>query len=593
MLPALRTVGPGNDFLAPREAQSTIPKPSVLLNFPVTAAPKSLLTLMRWCVFSQRSMSPPKKPTPPASRNAPASRIVRDPQTDKREQELNNAFHRLVSLLAKPVGPDLFQHGIEALRGLLGASYGAVVLKDDSGQPKEGIFAGTTPGNSKNLQTFLRQRKPLVDQVLESEQPLVIDHIPDYLNSISFPLGHPIMHTFIGVPITREQECFGCIYLCGETDDQRFDQQDLVVASSFCQALALVLSQTKERTERKRLQQERELLSQMGLLLSKADTIEKAAETVCRVTDQYWNWKACSVSLRRSGDSRFRYVNRTDRRASAEPSHDAEINLHDLPASDQLLSGKAVLVEPGHPDGESRLIAPVRLEGEVLSLIDIVLPETYQASQSDANLIERIANIVAPTLARCAAEFRNAAFLSLAFQLTAATTAEEAARTITTTADQLIGWDSCSVVIYHPERDIWQGILHMDIIQGKRQDVFNPYPLLAPPGSISRRTMAEGPQLILREPTASDSPGLARFGDMGRPSLSLMFVPFRVGTRVCGVFSIQSYTANAYNARDLQLLQALADYCAGAVERIRLSQGIPEPIDYPEPYLNPDTDPSR
>ena len=41
-----------------------------------------------------------------------------------------------------------------------------------------------------------------------------------------------------------------------------------------------------------------------------------------------------------------------------------------------------------------------------------------------------------------------------------------------------------------------------------------------------------------------------------------------------GVLSIQSYTPNAYSQEDLRTLQALADYCAGALERIRAEQAL-------------------
>ena len=123
----------------------------------------------------------------------------------------------------------------------------------------------------------------------------------------------------------------------------------------------------------------------------------------------------------------------------------------------------------------------------------------------------------------------------------------------------------------------------MDIINGQRQDVIGPYALLTPPGPIAQRTMREGPQLILRDLATPIAKGLDRFGDVTRPSLSLMFVPFRIGPTVVAVFSMQSYSINAYNQKDLNLLQTLANYCAGAIERIRLASGIPAPIDYPEP----------
>ena len=47
-----------------------------------------------------------------------------------------------------------------------------------------------------------------------------------------------------------------------------------------------------------------------------------------------------------------------------------------------------------------------------------------------------------------------------------------------------------------------------------------------------------------------------------------MFVPLRDGQKIVGVLSIQSYRLHAYTQADLEPLQALADHCGGALERI-------------------------
>ena len=65
---------------------------------------------------------------------------------------------------------------------------------------------------------------------------------------------------------------------------------------------------------------------------------------------------------------------------------------------------------------------------------------------------------------------------------------------------------------------------------------------------------------------------MVAFGDTGRRSASLLFVPLRHGGRYLGVFSIQSYRVGAYDRAALELLQALADHAAGALERIRAEQ---------------------
>src|ERR1039457_1282359 len=86
---------------------------------------------------------------------------------------------------------------------------------------------------------------------------------------------------------------------------------------------------------------------------------------------------------------------------------------------------------------------------------------------------------------------------------------------------------------------------------------------------MNGRIMAQGAELILRkldEPPAIDT---MRFGDASRLSASLMCVPVRAENRAVGVLSIQSYTPDAYTQEYLRALQALADHCGGALDRLR------------------------
>jgi signal transduction histidine kinase/ActR/RegA family two-component response regulator len=110
-------------------------------------------------------------------------------------------------------------------------------------------------------------------------------------------------------------------------------------------------------------------------------------------------------------------------------------------------------------------------------------------------------------------------------------------------------------------------LLDMDIIEGKRSECPPAYGRL-PPSTTAKRAIGEGGQLILRTPAELAQNDSLPFGNTARRSASLMFVPIRNGSTVIGVLSIQSYTPIAYDRHGLETLQALADHCAGALERI-------------------------
>jgi PAS domain S-box-containing protein len=169
------------------------------------------------------------------------------------------------------------------------------------------------------------------------------------------------------------------------------------------------------------------------------------------------------------------------------------------------------------------------------------------------------------------AQVRLSAFSALGQHLSAAPTAKAAGQIIVEAADQLLGWDACLLDLYSAGEDILYNVLDTDIIDGQRTEC-PPSHCRRPPTGLARRAIQEGGQLVLKADPAQIGPDTLPFGDTSHPSASLMFVPIRNGTNVIGVLSIQSYTPNAYSQRSLETLQALADHCGGALDRIRTEE---------------------
>jgi two-component system, sensor histidine kinase PdtaS len=171
---------------------------------------------------------------------------------------------------------------------------------------------------------------------------------------------------------------------------------------------------------------------------------------------------------------------------------------------------------------------------------------------------------------RLRAEQRSQAFADLGQSLSSATTAKEAARIIVDVADKLLGWDACHLSLYSPNEDRLHIVLEMDIIDGQR--VVSPPTAAMPPSAYVHRILRGQAELLLVPVDGLEPSGLERFGDMARPSVSMIFVPIRNGERPIGVLSVQSYQYNAYDQESLATMLALADHCGGALERIDAQQ---------------------
>ncbi|MCC2672546.1 MAG: domain S-box protein, partial [Armatimonadetes bacterium] len=168
-------------------------------------------------------------------------------------------------------------------------------------------------------------------------------------------------------------------------------------------------------------------------------------------------------------------------------------------------------------------------------------------------------------------ELRDTAFRSLGEKLNSAVIPEEAARTILQVADDLFGWDSCWLDLCDLHARQVDPIILIDEVDGRRTEVPSPTHELRDE-SLMMRAIREGPLLLAPDPDlpygTAEEP-LVAFGDRTRASASIMVVPIRVAARTIGALSIQSYTPGRYSQDDLRTLQALADYCAGALERTR------------------------
>ena len=173
------------------------------------------------------------------------------------------------------------------------------------------------------------------------------------------------------------------------------------------------------------------------------------------------------------------------------------------------------------------------------------------------------------------AENRVSIFSKLGESLNASTTAYEAAKTIAAASEALFGWEAFSLDLYQPQRNTVTPILNFDTIEGMRVEVTSAYSDFALTPRTKKCLQGQG-ELILRNVGDTFMEDAFPFGDFNKPSMSLMYVPIRSAGHVSGVLSIQSYKAGVYSEADLEALQSLADYCGGAIERIRKVMALNE-----------------
>lgn len=171
----------------------------------------------------------------------------------------------------------------------------------------------------------------------------------------------------------------------------------------------------------------------------------------------------------------------------------------------------------------------------------------------------------------------NKTFLMLQKRLSEISSPKEAALIVMETADDLLGWDACFLTLYNREEDCFYSIINMDTVEGEKREV--KFPDDEGEGTpYMRSIMKEGPDIISSIKTEEPSE-LSPFGNEKRRSRSLLFVPLMKGDRSVGVMSIQSYQPGRYDESDIRLLQILAGYCSGALDRAFVEESVQKELE--------------
>jgi signal transduction histidine kinase len=120
----------------------------------------------------------------------------------------------------------VLQRVLEEARDLTGARYAALgVLDDDKTELERFITLGASPEMHRSIGDLPRGRGVL-GILIRDPQPLRLADVGDHPRSYGFPVGHPPMGSFLGVPILIRGEAYGNLYLTDKEDADEFDDDD-------------------------------------------------------------------------------------------------------------------------------------------------------------------------------------------------------------------------------------------------------------------------------------------------------------------------------------------------------------------------------
>jgi len=147
---------------------------------------------------------------------------------------------------------------IEVGRELTGARYAALGILDEDRQELERFLTLGIDEEARQAIGDLPRGHGVLGELIRDPRPLRLDNVGDHPRSYGFPAAHPLMRTFLGVPVMIRGEAFGNLYLT-EKESGPFDEADeeaAVILADFA-AIAIDNARLYTRAEARRQDLER------------------------------------------------------------------------------------------------------------------------------------------------------------------------------------------------------------------------------------------------------------------------------------------------------------------------------------------------
>jgi len=161
---------------------------------------------------------------------------------------------------------------------LAGARYGALGVPDAQGGLEQFIVSGMTPDEVTQVDHPPRGAG-LLGVLMREPQPLRVADITADPRSAGFCPGHPVMHSFLGVPIVSRGKLIGTLYLTDKLDAPEFDEDDERLITMLAVHAAIAIENARllqDAVERGRLltQQNRELEALNAVAVAAAQSLD-------------------------------------------------------------------------------------------------------------------------------------------------------------------------------------------------------------------------------------------------------------------------------------------------------------------------------
>ena len=140
---------------------------------------------------------------------------------------------------------DLLTHLVEEARSLVSARYAALGVLNPT---RTGLEQFITVGLGEAEEGVIGDRptgRGVLGLLITEPQPLRLEHLEEHPGRYGFPIGHPPMTSFLGVPLRVRDDVYGNLYLTNKEGATSFSDEDEALAEALALAAGIAIENTR------------------------------------------------------------------------------------------------------------------------------------------------------------------------------------------------------------------------------------------------------------------------------------------------------------------------------------------------------------
>ena len=176
----------------------------------------------------------------------------------------------------------LLQRLVDVAAELTDARYAALGVIDPAGRGLEGFYTAGVDVETKVAIGELPRGRGLLGVLIREATTLRLHDIADDPRSVGFPLNHPSMRTFLGVPIVLRGVAYGNLYLTEKAGGQDFTSEDEELTQLLAAQAAVAIENARLYESSTRWLRQLEGLNEIGAALASEVELEPLLDLVAR-----------------------------------------------------------------------------------------------------------------------------------------------------------------------------------------------------------------------------------------------------------------------------------------------------------------------